>query len=111
MPEKKPGVDESFLTVYYSFQVGLRVLNRNQDSLSPAQEELIDSEVNSLLNASYARAIAILRAHRGELEALAQALLKYETLDADDVKSIVEGNPKRLAAKAAKARQLANQSR
>jgi len=94
-----------------SEKVGLRVLNRNQDSLSPAQEELIDSEVNSLLNGSYARAIAILRAHRGELEALAQALLKYETLDADDVKSIVEGNPKRLAAKAAKARQLANQSR
>ena len=49
--------------------------------------------------------------HAGELEALAQALLKYETLDAEDVKSIVEGNPKRLAAKAAKARQLANQSR
>jgi len=100
-----------------SEKVGLRVLNRNEgESLvppqySPAQEELIDSEVNVLLNSSYARAMTILRTHRGELEALANALLKYETLDAEDVKSIIEGNPKRLAAKAAKARQQANHAR
>merc|ERR1719295_324051 len=100
-----------------SEKVGLRVLNRNEgESLvppqySPAQEELIDSEVNVLLNSSYARAMTILRTHRGEQEALANALLKYETLDAEDVKSIIEGNPKRLAAKAAKARQQANHAR
>ena len=108
---------ECFLINLPYIQVGLRVLNRNEgESLvppqySPAQEELIDSEVNVLLNSSYARAMTILRTHRGELEALANALLKYETLDAEDVKSIIEGNPKRLAAKAAKARQQANHAR
>ena len=38
---------------------------------------------------SYKRAMAILRKHNAEHKQLAEALLKYETLDADDVKSIL----------------------
>ena len=38
---------------------------------------------------SYERAKAILKAHQKEHKMLAEALLKYETLDADDVKSIL----------------------
>ena len=65
--------------------------------------------MNKLLNASYTRAIAILRSHQRELEALADLLLKYETLDAEDVKAVVEGGQgqKRMAAKL-KAKQAAN---
>lgn len=40
---------------------------------------------------SYERAKSILKTHSKEHKALAEALIKYETLDADDVKSILAG--------------------
>ena len=40
---------------------------------------------------SYDRAKAILKSHAGEHRALAQALMKHETLDADEIKGILEG--------------------
>ena len=39
-----------------------------------------------MLDESYKRASSILKEHRKELTLLAEALIKYETLDADDVK-------------------------
>ena len=40
---------------------------------------------------SYDRAKTILKTHQSELKSLSQALLKYETLDAEDIKTIVDG--------------------
>lgn len=40
---------------------------------------------------SYDRAKSILKTHAREHKALAEALLKYETLDAEDIKSILTG--------------------
>lgn len=40
---------------------------------------------------SYERAKSILKTHAKEHKALAEALIKYETLDAEDVKSILTG--------------------
>ena len=44
--------------VFLIFQVGLRVY---EGSPSPAQEAVIDTEVNRLLNDSYSRALAVLK--------------------------------------------------
>ncbi len=52
--------------------------------------KLIDAEVRRIVDESYARAKAILVEHRDRLDALAQALLEHETLDAAAVKAIVE---------------------
>ncbi|KAL1140406.1 hypothetical protein AAG570_000338 [Ranatra chinensis] len=87
-----------------SEQVGLRTHDVNSKSLvtvnelSPATTEQIDSEIRRLLQESYERAKTILRAHQKEHKLLAEALLKYETLDADDIKSIMNGrkDPKSL---------------
>jgi len=76
-----------------SDKVGLRTQHRDprvDQQLSPAIRELTDSEIKALLDESYQRATALLSAHRKELGLLAEALLKYETLDAEDVKCIVE---------------------
>lgn len=43
---------------------------------------------------SYERAKSILKTHSKEHKALAEALLKYETLDAEDIKSILTGAKK-----------------
>jgi len=44
---------------------------------------------------SFDRARAILKAHQTEHKQLAQALLKYETLDAEDVRAVIDGKPPR----------------
>jgi len=72
-----------------SDKLGLRVMDDKKEP-SPATKEIVDNEVNRLLDDSYKRAITILKDHRKELNLLAEALLKYETLDAEDIKAIVE---------------------
>lgn len=52
----------------------------------------MDAEIKKILSDSYERAKAILKAHPKEHKALAEALLKYETLDSEDVKAIMGGS-------------------
>jgi len=81
-----------------SDKVGLRAVEDNggrslvaMNELGPATNELMDTEIKRLLQESYDRAKNILKAHAKEHKALAEALLKYETLDAEDMKSILAG--------------------
>lgn len=52
----------------------------------------VDFEIKKILSDSYERAKTILKAHSKEHKALAEALLKYETLDAEDIKAILSGD-------------------
>jgi len=80
-----------------SDKVGLRAIEDNSRSLvavndlGPNTSEIIDQEIKRLLQESYDRAKAILKTHAKEHKALADALLKYETLDVEDVKAILSG--------------------
>ncbi|RXG52934.1 ATP-dependent zinc metalloprotease YME1-like protein [Armadillidium vulgare] len=83
-----------------SDKVGLRTFESNSnallkpgDSLGQSTKEAIDGEIKRILQESYERAKAILKGHAKEHKALADALMKYETLDANDIKSILEGRP------------------
>ena len=96
-----------------SEKIGLRVIPDNNQGfggrgldLGPATTELIDNEVSRLLNDSYKRAFALLKTHRRELDLLAEALLNYETLDADDIRAIIDGDPKTVDAKMAASNRL-----
>jgi len=51
--------------------------------------EMIDTEVRKLIDSAYTEAVDLLEANRDKVEAVAKALLKYETLDAEDVKIIL----------------------
>jgi len=53
--------------------------------------EAIDSEVKKITDEAYKKAKELIEANKDKLERIAKALLKYETLDADDVKLILEG--------------------
>ncbi|HDZ19663.1 MAG TPA: ATP-dependent metallopeptidase FtsH/Yme1/Tma family protein [Phycisphaerae bacterium] len=53
--------------------------------------ELIDSEIKRIVDEAHQRARKVLEAHRDELERIAQALLAYETLNAEEVKLIIDG--------------------
>ena len=53
--------------------------------------EVIDSEVKKLTAQAYKSAKDLIEANKDKLERIAKALLRYETLDADDVKVILDG--------------------
>ncbi|UCG47546.1 MAG: ATP-dependent zinc metalloprotease FtsH [Phycisphaerales bacterium] len=53
--------------------------------------ELVDSEVKRLTDEAYKKAREVIEANKDKLAGIAKALLKYETLDAEDVKLILEG--------------------
>ena len=55
--------------------------------------EVIDGEVSDIINAAYERTRKMLMDNRDTLDAIAVALLKYETLSADDVRHIIDGKP------------------
>ena len=52
----------------------------------------IDEEVKKLIDAQYAEAFKLLDAHRDQIDAVAKALVKYETLDASDIERIMRGD-------------------
>ncbi|XP_067002984.1 ATP-dependent zinc metalloprotease YME1L isoform X2 [Anabrus simplex] len=80
-----------------SEKVGLRTHDGNSTSyvvvneLSPSTSDAIDTEIKRILMESYDRAKAILKTHHKEHKMLAEALIKYETLDADDIRAIMKG--------------------
>jgi cell division protease FtsH len=57
--------------------------------------QVVDQEVSTLLRSAYDKVKAILVEHRAQLDQLAAALLKYETLDAEEVRRIIKGDPLR----------------
>jgi len=67
--------------------MGRDMVQRKDYSEFTAQE--IDTEVKRIINESYERAKSLIVANRDKLEIIAGALLEYETLDGEQVKSIV----------------------
>jgi cell division protease FtsH len=54
------------------------------DGTSPATRELVETEARRILDQGYDQALETLRANRHRLDALVEALLRTETLDAAD---------------------------
>jgi cell division protease FtsH len=64
-----------------------------QQNVSEKTAELIDAEVKRLVMSGYDRAKQLLTDHADELEAVAQALLEYETLTGDEIRAAIAGEP------------------
>jgi len=59
---------------------------------SPQTAQLIDEEVQRLIDEAYEDARRLIEQNRDKLEAIAQALLKYETLDAAEGHALIRGD-------------------
>jgi cell division protease FtsH len=59
-------------------------LSLSGDSTSPATRELVETEARRILDQGYEQALETLKANRQRLDALVEALLRAETLDAAD---------------------------
>ncbi len=55
----------------------------------------IDSEIKDLLDRNYQRAEAILREHEAVLHAMAEALIKFETISQEQIQDLMDGKPPR----------------
>lgn len=64
---------------------------REHQDYSDDTARIIDEEVKNIINTNYQRAMKILTDHRSSLDALANALMVWETLDLEQVKKIVAG--------------------
>jgi len=62
-----------------------------QKNMSNETAQAIDKEIRRIVEQGYDRAKGLLKAHRDELETLAQALLEYETLSGDEIKTLLAG--------------------
>ncbi|MFI5378103.1 MAG: ATP-dependent zinc metalloprotease FtsH [Tepidisphaerales bacterium] len=69
-----------------AFDLGLGSREYSEDT-----NRLIDGEVKSLIARLYAETKSLLEANRDKIEAIARALLKYETIDGQDVDRLMRG--------------------
>src|SRR4029434_9211605 len=63
----------------------------SSDRHSEDTAQRIDAEIRRIVTQQYNRAMEILTNHRKELEQIAEALLEYETLDGDDIDTLLRG--------------------
>jgi cell division protease FtsH len=65
-------------------------VNRTRQ-MSNETAQLIDNEIRRIVDESYDRAKTCLDSNRDQLEILAQALLEYETLSGEEIKTLMDG--------------------
>jgi cell division protease FtsH len=64
-------------------------------TISEATQQTVDAEIRLILDTQYAEARKMLEANRDKVEAMAKALLDWETIDADQIGDIMQGNDPR----------------
>jgi cell division protease FtsH len=64
-------------------------------SVSEATQQKVDAEIRRILDEQYALARRLIEENRDKLEVMAKCLLDWETLDADQVNDIMEGQQPR----------------
>lgn len=62
-----------------------------QKNMSNETAQAIDKEIRRIVEQGYDRAKHLLEVHREQLETLAKALLEYETLSGDEIKTLMAG--------------------
>lgn len=91
----KWGLSEKLGPLMYAEEEGEVFLGRSAGSqhasLSAETAKLIDSEVRSIIDQCYGTAKQILTDNRDKLDAMADALMKYETIDAEQIDDIMAG--------------------
>ncbi|KAI0244141.1 i-AAA protease yme1 [Massospora cicadina] len=72
-------------------KLGVVDYTAHYDQLSPATKAEIDAQVKALLDESYARVTALLKSKRTELDRLAAALARNETLNLPEMEAAMRG--------------------
>ena len=90
------GMSESLGTMVYVDTESESIFGRmNSKTVSEATQQKVDAEIRSLVDTQYGVAKKLLEGNRDKVESMVTALLEWETLDADQVNDIMDGNPPR----------------
>ncbi|HBZ97466.1 MAG TPA: cell division protein FtsH, partial [Phycisphaerales bacterium] len=84
------GMSERLGFVRYSGQDSQEMYVSERD-YSPETARIIDEEIKRLIDEAYEATRRMIDEHWTKVEAIAEALLKYETLQSDEVKVLVDG--------------------
>ena len=63
--------------------------------VSDVTAHVIDEEVRRVIDSNYQRAYKILQTNMDKLQTMSEALIKYETIDEEMIKDIMEGRAPR----------------
>ena len=88
------GMSEEFGPLNFSSGKQEVFLGRDFSSSSQLSEDTskrIDAEIRRIVTEQYQRATDILKAHRKELEVVSEALLEHETIDGNDIDTLLRG--------------------
>lgn len=92
------GMSEKMGVMVYAENEGEVFLGRSVTKTTHISEKTmqqIDAEIRRILEEQYARARKLIEDNRDKMEAMAQALLKWETIDAEQIDDIMAGKPPR----------------
>jgi len=64
-------------------------------TVSEATQQKVDTEIRNILDTQYALSRKLLEENRDKVELMAQTLLDWETIDADQINDIMDGNQPR----------------
>ena len=94
----KWGLSERLGPLTYSEEEGEVFLGHSvaqHKNVSDETAHTIDAEVRSIIDRNYQRAENLLNENLGKLHAMADALIKYETIDSDQIDDIMSGKQPR----------------
>ena len=92
------GMSDSMGVMVYAENEGDPFLGRSLTRTSHISEETmraVDNEIRRILEEQYTTARNLIEDNADKVEAMAQALLKWETIDADQIDDIMAGKPPR----------------
>jgi len=92
------GMSDELGTMVYGENEGEIFLGRSiqtHKNVSEATMQKVDSEIRRIIDKQYAVARKLLEENREKVEAMAAALLEFETLDAEQIADIMSGKPPR----------------
>jgi cell division protease FtsH len=92
------GMSDALGTMVYAENEGEVFLGRSvtrQTNVSEETMRKVDAEIRRIIDEQYALARKLIEENRDKIEAMTQALLKFETIDADQIKDIMEGRAPR----------------
>jgi len=85
------GMSDKLGTIRYSADERRMMMDVGGKDYSDRTAEIIDQEMKDIVDQAYRETEQLLTEHREKLQALAEALIKYETLSAEDVNRVLDG--------------------
>ncbi len=92
------GMSDALGTMVYAENEGEVFLGRSvtrQTNVSEETMRKVDAEIRRIIDEQYTLARNLIEENRDKVEAMTKALLEVETIDADQIKDIMEGRPPR----------------